>query len=477
MKRTKNTIAILLPLILIAVGCKSLKDPVAPDLAPMPSRFTTNVADSSNTGIFSPKELFNDPLLIDLIDTVLIHNVSLLRSQTTLIQLEADVLQARTKLIPKADAYTGYSNRKFGLHTMDGAGNITTTIGDGELIPINLNDFNLGLQASWEIDVWGKLRAQKKASMARLLAAKESQNMIKTWVIEQTVIHYFNLVSFDETKKIIEQNIELNARLVDVLKEQKTAGRVNQLSIQQFEALILNYSNQLILLEQEINTSENELRRLLGKFDGEIKRSSMTGNGLTTLKIDAGLPSQIIENRPDIRQAEQLIVASKADIKAARTAFYPSLSITGNIGYQAYKTRFLFSSPESIAYGLFGNLMAPLINRGELKANFKRATATQLDAYYGYQDALLTAFTEVNNALFVIKNTDRMISNKKAEMDLLQRSREIASDLFNTNRAGYIEVLFAQQAALSAQLEFIELQKNQFTWKVYLYKAIGGGWK
>jgi NodT family efflux transporter outer membrane factor (OMF) lipoprotein len=477
MKRTKNTIAILLPVIVIVVGCKSLKDPVTPDFAQMPNGFTANATDSSNTGVVTPRELFNDPLLVDLIDTILAHNLSLLRSETTLLQLEADVLEARTNLIPKAGAFAGYSNRKFGLHTMDGAGNITTPIGSGEIIPINLNDFNLGLQASWEIDIWGKLRAQRKAAAARFLAAKESQNMIKTWVIEQTVIHYFNLVSLDETKKIIEQNIELNTNLVDVLKEQKTAGRANQLSIQQFEALILNYSNQLILLEQEINASENELRRLSGKFDGEIKRSSLTGNGLTTLKIDAGLPSQIIGNRPDIRQAEQLIIASKADIKAARTAFYPSLSINGNIGYQAYKTRFLFSSPESIAYGLFGNLMSPLINRGELKANFKRATATQLDAYYGYQEVLLTAFTEVNNALFVIKNTDRMINNKKAEMDLLQSSREIAGELFNTNRANYVEVLFAQQAALSAELEFIELQKNQFTWKVYLYKSIGGGWK
>lgn len=476
MKQTKNTSMILLLLMLIATGCKTLKDPASPEFISMPDNFTLHASDSSNTGVISPKELFNDPLLIDLIDTVLVRNLSLLRSETTLFQLEADVLEARRNLLPKGEGFTGYSNRKFGLHTMDGAGNITTPIGDGELIPINLNDFNLGFQASWEIDVWGKLRAQKKASMARFLAAKESQNMIKTWIIEQTAIHYFNLVSLDEIRKIIEQNIDLNTTLVEVLNEQKSAGRANQLSVQQFEALILNYNNQLILLEQEINASENELRRLSGKFVGEIKRSSLTGNGLTTLKIDAGLPTQIMANRPDIRQAEQLIIAAKADLKAARAAFYPSLSITGTIGYQAYKTRFLFSSPESIAYGLFGNLMAPLINRGELKANFKRASATQLDAYYCYQETLLTAFTEVNNALFVIQNTERMMNNKKEEMDLLQSSREIAGELFNTNRANYMEVLFAQQAALSAELEFIELLKKQFTWKVYLYKSIGGGW-
>jgi len=473
----RKLITLLFLISAVITGCKSLKDPAQPNFEPIPKTFYAEQADSINSSLLSPKELFNDPLLIDLIDTVLVHNLSLLRSQTTVMQLEADVLEARTNLIPKAGAYVGYSNRKFGLQTMDGAGNITTTIGDGELIPINLNDFNLGLQTSWEIDVWGKLRAQKKAALSRFLAAKESQNMLRTWIVEQVVINYFNLVSLDETKKIIEQNISLNSELVEALKSQKEAGRANQLSIQQFEALILNYSNQLIVIEQEINSAENELRRLSGKFNSEIKRSALNGNSLTEIKMSEGLPSQILSNRPDVRQAEQLIIAAKADIKAARAAFYPSLSISGNIGYQAYKTRFLFSSPESIAYGLFGNLMAPLINRGELKANFKRATAVQLDAYYGYQESLLTAFTEINNAVYVINSTGKMIENKQKEMELLRNSREIAGDLFNANRSNYLEVLFAQQSALAAELEFIELQKNQFASKVYLYKSIGGGWK
>jgi outer membrane protein TolC len=170
-------------------------------------------------------------------------------------------------------------------------------------------------------------------------------------------------------------------------------------------------------------------------------------------------------------------VASKADLQTARKMFYPSLSINGSLGYQAYRTRFLFSSPESIAYGLFGNLMAPIINLGELKANFKRATSNQIDAIYNCQETILNAFTEVNNGLFAIQNTEKMISNKNTEMEKLKESRTIAGELFNANRADYIEVLFSQQNALSAELELMELTKNQFLWKVYLYKAIGGGWR
>jgi NodT family efflux transporter outer membrane factor (OMF) lipoprotein len=416
-------------------------------------------------------------LLVALIDTALSKNLALLRTNTALQQLEADVLEARTNMLPKVGTYVAYSNRKFGLHTMDGAGNITTPIGDGELIPINLNDFNFGLQTSWEIDVWGKLKQQKQAALSRLLAAKESQNMLETCITEQVAINYFNLISLDETKKIISKNIELNQNLIEVLQAQKDAGRTTELSIQQFEALILNYSNSLLQVEQEIVFTENELRKLIGSFDSQINRSAFKNNPMLKLQIDEGIPVQILSNRSDIRQAEQHILASKADLLAAKKLFFPSLSINGSLGYQAYKTRFLFSSPQSIAYGLFGNLMAPVINKGALKANFMRASARQLDAYYTYQETILAAFTEVNNGLYAINTTQKMLENKIQEREILNQSRQTANELFNSNRASYLEVLFTQQNVLSSEFELMELQRSMFTWKVYMYKALGGGWR
>jgi NodT family efflux transporter outer membrane factor (OMF) lipoprotein len=321
------------------------------------------------------------------------------------------------------------------------------------------------------------LKQQKKAAQARFLAAIETQNMLKTQIVEQVVLNYFNLVCLDENKRIVNRNLLLNQKMIEVLKAQKESGKTTELSVQQFEALSLNYANEILKLDAEIFYTENELRKLCGKFDGEIERSSFQSNKLQTVQINSGIPGQLLSNRPDVRQAEQELVASKADLQTARKMFYPSLSINGSLGYQAYRTRFLFSSPESIAYGLFGNLMAPIINLGELKANFKRATSNQIDAIYNCQETILNAFTEVNNGLFAIQNTEKMISNKNTEMEKLKESRTIAGELFNANRADYIEVLFSQQNALSAELELMELTKNQFLWKVYLYKAIGGGWR
>ena len=189
------------------------------------------------------------------------------------------------------------------------------------------------------------------------------------------------------------------------------------------------------------------------------------------------MPAQILQNRPDVRQSEQELIATKADLIAARKMFYPSLSINGSIGYQAYRTRFLFASPESIAYGLFGNITAPLVNMGALKANFKRASSSQLNALYECQETLLNAFTEVNNGLYAIGITDKMIQNKSDEVQKLINARIIASEMFNSNRAQYFEVLISQQNSISAELELMDLTKSLFVWKVFLYKSLGGGWK
>ena len=466
----------LFGLFILVAGCKSLKDPIEPNLKKIPINYL-EISDSVNSAKVTPKELFSDSLLHKLIDSALSSNLALLRVQNNLLQFEADIQEARSNLIPKVGVFGGYSKRKFGLQTMDGAGNITTPIGDGEIIPIHLNDFNFGLQTSWEIDIWGKLKQQKKAAQSRLLAAIETQNMLKTQIIEQVVLNYFNLVCLDENKRIVNRNLLLNQEMIEVLKAQKESGKTTELSVQQFESLSLNYANEILKLDAEIYYTENELRKLCGKFDGVIERSSFQSNKLQSIQINSGIPGQLLSNRPDVRQAEQELLASKADLLTARKMFYPSLTINGSLGYQAYKTRFLFSSPESIAYGLFGNLMAPIINLGELKANFKRASSNQIDALYNCQETLLNAFTEVNNSLFAIQNTEKMISNKNREMEKLKESRTIAGELFNANRADYLEVLYTQQNALSAELELMELSKNQFLWKVYLYKAIGGGWR
>jgi outer membrane protein TolC len=189
------------------------------------------------------------------------------------------------------------------------------------------------------------------------------------------------------------------------------------------------------------------------------------------------VPSGLLKNRPDIRQAEYELLAAKADVEVARTAFYPSLNITGALGFQAFNPKFLFSTPQSLVYSLAGNLTAPLINRAAIEAQFSGSQAVQIEALYNYQKAILIGFTEVSNQLANLRSLERMYDLKTRETAVLSRSIETSNKLYRTGRATYLEVLLAQQNALQAKLALVNTQKRQNQAAILIYKTLGGGWR
>lgn len=182
-------------------------------------------------------------------------------------------------------------------------------------------------------------------------------------------------------------------------------------------------------------------------------------------------------NRPDIREAEFQIEASKFNLKAAKAAFYPNFNITASFGFQAFNPEFLFSSPASIAYSVMGTLVAPIINRNALKARFSTAKANQLTAMYNYQKTVLNAYVEVANQLSNIQNLQQITALKKQQSEVLQQSVTTANELYKYARASYLEVLIAQQNALQSNLELINVTKQQRLSTIIIYKALGGGWR
>jgi outer membrane protein TolC len=192
--------------------------------------------------------------------------------------------------------------------------------------------------------------------------------------------------------------------------------------------------------------------------------------------VKAGVPAQLLRNRPDVRQAEQELRASGADVNAAHAAFYPSLSISASAGFQAFNPAFLFS-PQSLAYSVFGNLMAPLINRAALKAAFSNASARQQEALASYQQSILRAFMEVYTELSLISNLENIRQLKTEESRVLTESIETSSELFRSGRASYLEVLMTQQNALRAKLELVDTRKRQYHAMLNLYRGLGGGWR
>jgi NodT family efflux transporter outer membrane factor (OMF) lipoprotein len=287
--------------------------------------------------------------------------------------------------------------------------------------------------------------------------------------------NYFELLFLDNELEILQQNIQLQEQSLILIKIQKEAGTSNELAVQQFEAQIFNSKAIAKELAQVIVEIENNINTLLGRYPQPIKRNK--ANLYAAIQtIKAGVPSQLLQNRPDIRLAEQELRASKADVKAAKLAFYPSLNISASIGFQAFSPSFLVNT-SSIAYSVLGGLTAPLINRSALKANFNTANAEQQKALFNYQKTVLVGFTEAYNQVKNIENLNEVYEIKQQEVSTIERGINSANLLFEAGKATYLEVLVTQQRFLQAKIDLLQFKKKQQQSLVNLYKSLGGGWQ
>jgi len=359
---------------------------------------------------------------------------------------------------------------------MDGAGNSSTYITPGQIVPTNLPDHYYGLQSSWEVDIWGKLRNKKKAAIAHYLASVEGKNWVITNLIAEVATTYYELLALDIELEIIQETIVLQNNQLSIIRVEKEAGRANELAVKQFEGQLYNSQSLEIEILQQITETENKLNFLLGRYPQPILRDKLTFSQSIPVQVFIGMPSDLLSHRPDIRKAEYELIASKANVQAARAAFYPSLNITAGVGLQAFQMQYLLN-PQSLAYGVMGSLAAPLINQSAVKANFRTAKASQLEALYTYQKTILNGYVEVYNQMTNINNLERIYTLKNNEVAVLNNSIETASELYLTGRATYLEIVVTRKNALQSRLELIEIKKRQYNSVINIYRALGGGWE
>ena len=458
-------------------GCATLNTDLSiPDKA-MPASFGNQKSTADSIVTINWREYFADTHLQKLIDTAISNNIDLQMALQRIEMSRSSVKLANGALLPQVSLNAGGGVRKFGLYTMDGAGNATTEITPGQTVPVNLPDIYLGLQSSWEIDVWGKLRNQRQSAISTYLSSVEGTHFVISTLVADVAIYYNELLASDNELDIIKQTIRKQQEALEVIKLQKDAGRANELAVQQFNAELLNTQVLEQNVQQRIIETENKINFLLGRYPQSIQRTKAIFFKEIPQQIASGFPSQLLANRPDVREAEFQIEASKFDLKAAKAAFYPNFNITASFGFQAFNPEFLFSSPASIAYSVMGTLVAPLINMNALKAQFNTAKANQLTAMHNYQKTILNATIEVANELSTIQNLQQINSLKKQQSDVLKQSVETSNELFKYARANYLEVLIAQQSALQSNLELIDVTKRQRISTINIYKALGGGWR
>lgn len=437
---------------------------------------TQRAADTTNTADVKWKEYFKDPDLIALIDTALLNNQELNIMLYEINVAQAEVRARKGMYLPTIGLRAGAGAEKAGRYTRNGAVDESVPMEPGKPIPEVLPNYAIGAELSWEVDIWKKLRNAKQSAVNKYLASIDGKNFMITNLVAEIASTYYELLALDNQLDILKKNIEIQKNALKAVKMEKEAAKVTELAVRRFEAQVYYTQSLQFDIQQKITETENKINFLVGRYPTPIKRNFAGFLNTIPDTIYAGVPSQLLENRLDVKQAEQELEAAKLNVKVAKANFYPVLRITGGIGYEAFNPKFIISSPESMAFSLAGTLVAPLINRNEIKAMYLSANAKQIQAAFNYERTLLNAYIEVANQLAKINNLRKSYDMKSLQVEALNESITISNRLFTSARADYMEVLLTQRDALDSKMELIETKKEQINAMVYFYRALGGGW-
>lgn len=443
----------------------------------LPAHFSPLAQEVENTANVDWKDFFEDPNLFSLIDTAVVNNkeVNILIQR---ISIASNEIQARKgEYMPFMNFGAGIETEKVGRYTRNGAVEESLEIKEGKAFPEPLGNYQFGLHASWELDVWKKLRNATKVATMEYMASIEGKNFLVTNLVAEVANTYYELVALDNQLENLEQNIKIQQNALEVTKELQKYARATSLAVKRFEAEVKkNQSRQYVIKQQQVEL-ENRINFLLGRTPQPIQRTSTGFLEIKPKLIQTGLPAELLAHRPDIRKAELELAAADLNIQVAKANFYPSFSIRAGLGFQAFNPKYLLNTPASLAYSLAGDMMAPLINRNAITAIYKNANATQIQAAYDYEQTIINAYGEVSNQLSNIDNLEKNYLLKTSQVDALTQSVDVANQLFKSARAEYLEILLTQRETLEAKSELIETKQKQMSAMVNLYRALGGGWR
>ncbi len=459
-------------LVLPSCGIPNLRQPEPGPELPAGCNGATSSENSAQLGI---KEFFNDPMLTRLIDQALAGNRELKILNEEVQIASNEILARQGAYLPFVTFRTSAEVAKPSLYTPEGAVEKQLEYRPGKHFPDPLPNFLLGLNFLWTPDIWRELRNARDAAEQRHLAATERRNYFVTRLVAEIAENYYRLMALDKRLETLDKTIELQEQSRKFAQARKEAGRGTELAVQRFQAEVRKNQSEKLIVNQEIFEVENRINFLVNRFPQPVERVSAGFFDLTIHALNPGVPAQLLQNRPDIRQAERELEAADLDVKVARAHFFPKLDISAGVGYQSFNLKYLFTTPEALIYNVFGNMVAPLINKKAIQAEYRSANARQLESVYNYQRVILNAYTEVMNRMTKVENYSKSIEIKKQQLASLEASVDSANKLFQAARAEYVEVLLAQRDLLEARTVLIETKKEQLSAIVNAYQALGGG--
>jgi outer membrane protein TolC len=417
---------------------------------------------------------------VQLIDSVLVRSNDIKIGFLQLAMSKADFGYQRGLLKPAVNGIVQPSMRRFGKYTMDGIGNFDTNfspnITDDQIIPKNLPDLQIGLQSSWELDIWGKLAKRRKASALRYLATESGQQWLITSLVADVASSYGQLIALDKELDILKNNIEIQRKAFELVQVQKEAGSVNESAVQQLEAQWLNSRAQEGNVLQQITSLENDIRFLLNKPTASIHRSKFPFQCALDTSLFARLKIDQLGRRPDVKQAKLNLMAAFETKESAALALKPSIVLSGILGVQGFQPAYLFQLPASMAYQLLGGITAPWLNRSAITSEMLRTESSWKAQDLAYQNALVKGYLEWDTQVKSLTYLQTQQQLKQREVLLTKGAINTVGTLFLTANASYLEVLTAQQNALRSELELLEISRNQWMRAINLYRVLGGGW-
>ncbi|MDY5124946.1 MAG: efflux transporter outer membrane subunit [Prevotella sp.] len=415
---------------------------------------TLAVADTTSFGNLPWRSVFTDSQLQKLIETGLAHNVNMLNAALNVKMVQAQLVSAKLAFLP-AISFSPSGT----LSSWDGA------------TPNKI--YSLPVQASWSIDLFGNLLNAKRSAQMQLLATKDYQLVVQTGLVSNIANLYYTLMMLDKQLEIVNSMADLTKETLRIMRLQKDMGRVNETGVQSAEANYYSVLAQASDIKRQIREMENSMSLLLGQPAQTIARGTLDSQSLPT-EFSTGVALQMLSNRPDVHYAEMNLAACFYDTNRARSQFYPSINISGSGAYTNSGGMGIVN-PGKWLMSAVGSLTQPIFAHGQLVAGLKVAKAKQDQAFNTWQQAVLSAGSEVSNALVLYNSSAEKAELDGKRVDVLQKNVEMTKQLFNSRSASYLEVVTAQQSLLNAQLAKVQDDFYKMQAVVNLYYALGGG--
>jgi len=405
-------------------------------------------------------DLLRDPELRKLVETALQQNRDVRVAIASIDEFRAQYGVTRGALFPQL--------------SVNGEGGTEKSV-FGSLGAFKFDVVTATADLQWELDFWGRLRRATEAARADLLAREESRRAVVLTLVSDVATAYLELRELDLDLEISKRTLASNEETLRLARRRFDQGLISELDVRQFESEVANPAARVADFERQIAQKENQLSVLVGRNPGLIPRGSELTGTLAPLAIPAGLPASLIDRRPDVRQAEQQLHAAMARIGAAQGALLPRITLTGEYGTQSQDFSNLFKSSTEI-YQLFGGVSIPIFTGGQVGKQVDVARARAAQARYSYEQTVLLALEEVNDALVGVRATRDVAAAQERQADALRSAFRLADRRYQNGISSYLEVLDAQRNLFTAELALAQAQRLQLAAAVELYKALGGGW-